>query len=82
MTSKERAAEVLDLKAAKEMGDMFARIIEEGFLKGYQTGQEDMRTRAVEEAEKKDIRIEYGRRVEYVTLALDAAKRIRALPIE
>ena len=84
MTSQERAAQVLDMKSAQQMGLMFADMIKEGFLKGYTTGQEDMRERAatvldVDVINKADDLA--GVRWER-SYPQETAKQIRALPIE
>ena len=71
MTSQERAAQVLDMKSAQQMGLMFADMIKEGFLKGYKTGQEDMRERAAEVVENTPR-----------LMAGILAEKIRSLPIE
>ena len=67
MTSQERAAQVLDMKLAQQLGLMFADMIKEGFLKGYKTGQEDMRERTAKLLDTE--------RTVY-------AEDVRALPIE
>ena len=84
MTSQERAAQVLDMKSAQQMGLMFADMINAVFLKGYTTGQEDMRERAatvldIDIINKSDDLM--GVRWEQA-YPQETAKQIRALPIE
>lgn len=71
MTAKERADQVLDMKAARQMGDMFVSLLVEGFIKGYQLGQEDMGMRAAEVVENTPR-----------LMAGILAEKIRSLPIE
>ena len=71
MTAKERADQVLDMKAAREMGDLFVTLLVEGFIKGYRIGQEDMGMRAAQVVEDTPK-----------LMAGMLADKIRSLPIE
>ncbi len=82
MNSKEWAEKALDLKHAREMGDLFVQLLVEAAVKGYQEGQTHMRERAIEECQRPKWVRHQGEPVQEVLLADEVEKRIANLPIE